>query len=43
MPTEIPVYVERSYASEALLALMLSLMAAAIDGVIFLAIVWAYS
>jgi hypothetical protein len=43
MPTEIPVYVERSYASEAILALMLSLLAAAIDGVVFLVIVWAYS
>lgn len=43
MPTEIPVYVERSYASEAVLALMLSLLAATVDGVVFLVIVWAYS
>ena len=43
MPTEIPVYVARSYASEAILALMLSLLAASIDGIIFLGIVWAYS
>lgn len=43
MPTEIPVYVERSYAAEAMLALMLSLMAAAVDGAIFFIIVWAYS
>ena len=43
MPTEIPVRVGRSYAAEAILALMLSLLAAAIDGAIFFAIVWAYS
>jgi hypothetical protein len=43
MPTEIPVHVERSYAAEAILALMLSLLAASIDGVFFFVIVWAYS
>ena len=43
MPTEIPVRVERSYASVAVTALMLSLLAASIDGVVFFAIVWAYS
>jgi hypothetical protein len=43
MPTEIPVRVERSYASEAMFALMLSLLAASIDGVVFVVIVWAYS
>ena len=43
MPTEIPVYVERSYAAEAMVALMLSLIAAAVDGIFFLVIVWAYS
>jgi hypothetical protein len=43
MPTQIPVYVERSYAAEAITALMLSLLAAAIDGAIFFIIVWAYS
>jgi hypothetical protein len=42
MPTQIPVHVERSYAAEAIAALMLSLMAAAIDGVIFFIIVLAY-
>ena len=43
MPTEIPVYVERSYATEAMIALALSLIAAAVDGTFFLIIVWAYS
>ena len=43
MPTEIPVRVERSYATEALVALMLSALAAAIDGAVFFIIVWAYS
>jgi hypothetical protein len=43
MPTEIPVYVERSYGTEAIAALMLSLLAAAVDGAIFIIIVWAYS
>jgi hypothetical protein len=43
MPTEIPVYVERSYAAEAMVALMLSLIAAAVDGIFFLVIVWTYS
>jgi hypothetical protein len=43
MPTEIPVYVERSYATEAILALMLSALAAAVDGAVFFIIVWAYS
>ena len=43
MPTEIPVYVERSYGTEALIALMLTLVAAAVDGTFFLVIVWAYS
>jgi hypothetical protein len=43
MPTEIPVYVERSYATEAMVALTLSLIAAAVDGTFFLVIVWAYS
>ena len=42
MPTQIPVHVERSYAAEAIAALMLSLMAAAIDGAIFFIIVLAY-
>jgi len=43
MPTEIPVTIERSYATEAIIASMLSLMAAAVDGALFLMIVWAYS
>jgi hypothetical protein len=43
MPTQIPVYVERSYVAEAIAALMLSLLAAAVDGVTFFIIVWAYS
>jgi len=43
MPTEIPVYVERSYATEAVVALTLSLIAAAVDATFFLIIVWAYS
>ena len=43
MPTEIPVYVQRSYATEAMLVLMLSLLAAAVDGAVFLVIVWANS
>lgn len=43
MPTEIPVRVARSYAAEAVAALVLSLMAAGVDAVIFLAIIWAYS
>ena len=43
MPTEIPVTIERSYAAEAMIALMLSLMAAAVDGALFLMIVWAYT
>ena len=42
MPTQIPVKVERWYAAEALTALMLSLLAAAVDGTIFVIIVWAY-
>jgi hypothetical protein len=41
MPTEIPLSVARSYASEAILALVLSLLAASIDGAVFLIIVWA--
>ena len=43
MPTEIPVRVERSYVAEAIVALTLSLLAAAVDGVFFVVIVWAYS
>jgi hypothetical protein len=43
MPTDIPVYVERSYAAEAMIALMLSLMAAAVDAAMFLVIIYAYS
>jgi hypothetical protein len=43
MPTQIPVYVERSYVAEAILVLMFSLLAAAIDAAIFFIIVWAYS
>ena len=43
MPTQIPVYVERSYVAEAIAALMLSLLAAAVDGAIFFIIVCAYS
>ena len=43
MPTQIPVYAERSYVAEAIAALMLSLLAAAVDGSIFFIIVWAYS
>jgi hypothetical protein len=43
MPTQIPVHVERSYVAEAIAALMLSLLAAAVDGVTFFIIVWAYS
>lgn len=43
MPTQIPVRVERSYAAEAIAALMLSLLSAAVDGAIFFIIVWAYS
>jgi ABC-type enterobactin transport system permease subunit len=43
MPTQIPVHVERSYVVEAIAALMLSLLAAAVDGVISFIIVWAYS
>ncbi|HET7888770.1 MAG TPA: hypothetical protein VFL62_21310 [Bradyrhizobium sp.] len=43
MPTEIPVRVARSYATEAMVALMLSVLAAAIDGAVFFTIVWAYS
>ncbi len=43
MPTDIPVHVERYYASEAIMALMLSLLAATIDGAIFFVIVWAYT
>ncbi len=43
MPTEIPVTIERSYATEAMIALTLSLMAAAVDGALFLIIIWAYS
>ena len=42
MPTQIPVRIERSYAAEAKVALMLSLLAAAVDGAFFLTIVWAY-
>jgi hypothetical protein len=42
MPTQIPVCVQRSYMAEAIAALMLSLLAAAIDGAIFFIIVWAY-
>ena len=43
MPTEIHVPVERSYATEAIAALMLLLLAAALNGAIFFIIVWAYS
>lgn len=43
MPTDIPVTIERSYATEAMIALMLSLMAAVVDGALFCIIVWAYS
>jgi hypothetical protein len=43
MPTQIPAHVERSYVAEAKAALMLSLLAAAVDGAIFFIIVWAYS
>ena len=42
MPTHIPIRTRPSRAAEAIAALMLSLMAAAIDGVIVFAIVWAY-
>ena len=42
MPTQIPVHVEPSYMAEAIAALMLSLIAAAIDGAIFFIIVLAY-
>ena len=42
MPTQIPVRTELSWMAEAKAALMLSLLAAAIDSVIFFVIVWAY-
>ena len=42
MPTQSPVHVEPSYMAEAIAALMLSLIAAAIDGAIFFIIVLAY-
>src|SRR4029079_17134892 len=40
MPTQIPVYVERSYVAEAIVTLILSLLAAVVDGVAFFTIVW---
>ena len=43
MPTQIPVEIERSWLAEAKEALMLSLLSAAIDGVIVIIIVWAYT
>ncbi len=43
MPTQIPISIQRSWLAEAMEALMLSLLAAAINGVAFIVIVWAYS
>jgi hypothetical protein len=43
MPTQIPIPIQRSWLAEAREALTLSLLAAAINGVVFIVIVWAYS
>jgi hypothetical protein len=43
MPTQIPIPIQRSWLAEAMEALMLSLLAAAINGAAFIVIVWAYS
>ena len=43
MPTQIPILIQRSWLAEAKEALMLSLLAAAMNGAVFIAIVWAYS
>jgi hypothetical protein len=43
MPTQIPVRADRSTVPSAIDVLMLSLLAAAIDGIFVLIIVWAYT